>query len=48
MLRAKHEHHFVLHMIGVLIFVNQDVAETALVGLENIGMFAEQLDGVDK
>ena len=48
MLRAKHEHHFVLHMVGVLILVDKDVTESALVGLENIGVFAEQLDGVDK
>ncbi|CAB4620967.1 unannotated protein [freshwater metagenome] len=48
MLRAEHEHHFVLHVIGVLIFVDKDVTEPALVGLENVGMFAEQLHGVRK
>ena len=47
-LRAEHEHHFVLHVIGVLIFVDKDVTEPALVGLENVGMFAEQLHGVRK
>ncbi|CAB4661391.1 unannotated protein [freshwater metagenome] len=41
MLRAEHEHHFVLHMVGVLIFVNKNVTESALVGFENIGVFAE-------
>ncbi|CAB4373055.1 unannotated protein [freshwater metagenome] len=47
-LRTEHEHHFVLHMVGVLVFINKDVAEPALIGLENIGMLAEQLDGIDE
>ena len=48
MLCTEHEHHFVLHVVGVLVLINQDVAETTLIGLENIGVFAEQLDGIDE
>ena len=43
---GEEEHHLVLGLVGVLVLVDEDVLEALAVVLENVGMLAEQLDGV--
>ena len=43
---GEHEHQLVLHGVGVLVLVDQDVAVPLLVGLEDVGAGREQLHGL--
>ena len=47
-LGREHEDEIVLDAVGVLVLVDEDVAEPTLVVLEHLGELAEQLDGVDQ
>ena len=38
----------VLRMIGVLVFVNQQIAKTVLIGIEHFGMMLEQQIGIEQ
>jgi len=44
-LGGQHGHQHVLRVIGVLIFIYQDVQKSLLVGLEDVGSFTEQPHG---
>lgn len=48
MLLSQHRHDGVLHLVGVLIFVDENKPETTLIVLEHVWVLREQLDGVEQ